>query len=473
MTPPTDADVHATWGGPATLSAWDTVMWRAEGDPRTTSTGMLVGLLESAPEWEDFVAVLQDVAARVPRLRERVVEPRVPLVRPRWSPDPSFDLAHHVRRIDLGGSATQDDLLTYCENESSQRLQRHRPPWVAVLVHGLADGQAAYVLKCHHSLTDGMGLVQLMDLIHDETPTRSAGSTPHARPRQTMTRNEVLARGIGDVAEQFPRALASTARGVRRALSAPRAHADHAAQYATSLNRLLGSMPRRSPLLRGGGVPNRLLMIDVELEALRRAGRSVGGSVNDAYVAAILGGLRLYHEKFDIDIDTIPIAMPISLRSPDDPAGGNRFAGVRFAAPLAERDPAIRMQHIGAFVRSVRTEPAISYLDGVSAALSRLPKPALIEVTARATAAADVQISNIPGLRRPAYLAGARVLGTYPFGPRPGVPAMVTMMTLEGHGCIGLNVDARVFRDIEILHECLVGGIREVLATAENAEEQQ
>ena len=48
-------------------------------------------------------------------------------------------------------------------------------------------------------------------------------------------------------------------------------------------------------------------------------------------------------EVIDAMIDTNPIGMPVSLRKPGE-AGGNKFAGVRFAAPLAQPDPVTRMR---------------------------------------------------------------------------------------------------------------------------------
>lgn len=471
MTPSQDADTAAAWGGPSELSAWDAVMWRAEGSHRTTSMGMLVELLASAPDPDRFLAAHREAVTRIPRLRERVVESPLPIARPHWSPDPEFDLEAHVRVVDLGGFAIHDDLLAFCEEDWTLALDRRRPQWMATLVRGLAGGRAAYVFKCHHSLTDGMGLVQLMDLTHDHETDSPTIPSAVVAPRQAVTSAQLLLHAVARGATRTPAAMRATADGIRHALAAPRQSADQAIQYGRSLGRLLGTMPARSPLLAANGRQNRLLTLDVDLDDLKRAGRSVGGSVNDAYVAAIVGGMRRYHEKYGVQVDRIPIAMPISLRSADDPTGGNRFAGVRFAAPVAEKDPATRVLMVGEFVRAARKEPAIGYLDAVSPALSRLPKPALIEVTARATAAADLQVSNIPGLRRPAYLAGARVTGTYPFGPRPGVAAMITMMTLEERCYIGATVDAQAFPNIEVLYECLEAGFDEVVNLGRPEEE--
>lgn len=466
------ADPRATWGGPSTLSAWDAVMWRAEGGHRTTSMGMLVEVLDAEPTSARFRATLEEAVSRIPRLRDHIVEPPLPIAPPHWSPDPHFDLDHHLREVDLGGFAINADLLALCEDDWNEPLDRRRPPWVATLARGLAGGRAACIFKCHHSLTDGMGLVQLMELTHDACAEPPTGSSTRPADRPTITSGELLFGALGKSATKAPAALKATLGGARRAAAAPRHTVRQAVRYGRSLERLLGAMPSRSPLLASGGAQNRLLMLDYDLDALKCAGRSVGGSVNDVYVAAILGGLRLYHEKYDIDIDRIPIAMPISLRSSDDPGGGNRFAGVRFAAPIAEKDPATRVRMVGEFVRAARDEPAISYLDAVSTALSKLPKPVLVELTARATAAADLQISNIPGLKRPAYLAGAQVVGTYPFGPRPGVAGMITMMTLERRCHIGLNLDAQAFPNTEVLYDCLEAGFEEVLNLGVSAEAQ-
>jgi diacylglycerol O-acyltransferase len=477
LDPSTTADLRASWGGSQQMSAWDAIMWRAEGDPRTSSTGMLVELLDSEPEWTRFLAAHRTAVRQIPRLRERVVQPALPIVQPVWSPDPDFDLDHHVRCVDLGGSATRADVMAHCESIWAEPLDRARPPWQATLVNGMADGRSAYVFKVHHAMTDGMGLVQLLDLTHSSTATPTAipddSQEDLTGSRATTSSVDLLAHGLADWAADVPSRASGALGRLGRVLGAPWRSGEDAVRYGRSLGRLLGVMPPRSPLLAGSGAENRLLLLDLDLDDLKSAGRAAGGSVNDAYVAAVLGGLRIYHERYGVDVDRIPIAMPVSLRSSDDPGGGNKFAGVRFSAPLSEPDPAARIRMVGEFVRDVRREPAITYLDSATPTLSKLPSAAIVELTARATAVVDMQISNIPGLRRPAYIAGARVLGTYALGPRPGVAAMVTMMTLEGLCCIGLNVDAQAFPRLDILEECLQAGFREVLDLAGHVEAER
>jgi len=170
--------------------------------------------------------------------------------------------------------------------------------------------------------------------------------------------------------------------------------------------------------------------------------------VNDAFLAGVLGAFRRYHEHYSVPIDLMPIGIPVSLRTSDDPMGGNRFAGARFAAPVGEADPRARIEIIREFVLTARAEPAIGFLDLVAPTLSRLPTAAIIELAAGMTNVSDVQASNIPGMGHPVYLAGARVTGLYPLGPRPGVAAMIAMISYDGTCCIGLNVDPAVHVEV-------------------------
>jgi diacylglycerol O-acyltransferase len=123
-----------------------------------------------------------------------------------------------------------------------------------------------------------------------------------------------------------------------------------------------------------------------------------------------------------------------------------------------------RIRAIRESVLEAREEPAIGFLDHLSPALTKLPTSAIVELSASMMASSDLQISNIKGLGHPVHLAGRRVLGMYPLGPRPGVAAMVAMITYEGTCCIGLNVDPKVFPDPAQIERCMNDGFAEVLA---------
>jgi WS/DGAT/MGAT family acyltransferase len=442
-------------------------MWRAEPDPRTSSTGILLEILDGEPTWDMFVADIRRTVDRVPRLRERIVEPAVPLVQPAWSAVPGFDVTAHLAIIELDGEATDDDVLELCNSTMLRPLDRSRPPWEMTLVTGLTGGRAAVLFRFHHSLSDGLGLIQLLAIAHstsadvDSDAAQGAGRTLRAVVTPTELLHTRLRQRIWTTTRSTLSQLRQPVLG--RITKAPETLRE-ARDFTQSLVRMLsGTSAPGSPLLAERKPGSRFLTIDVDLAELQQAARARGGSLNDAFVASILGGVRRYHELHDTMVDAVPLAMPVSLRSANDAMGGNRFAGIRLPGPVAEVDPDERIRIVREQVLAARDEPALAFLDHIAPALTRLPAAAIIEMMATLTTSSDVQVSNIRGLGHPVYLAGKRVLRTYPLGPRPGVATMIAMITYDGVCCLGINADPAAIPDAEEFRRCLVEGFEEVI----------
>jgi hypothetical protein len=93
-------------------------------------------------------------------------------------------------------------------------------------------------------------------------------------------------------------------------------------------------------------------------------------------------------------------------------------------------------------------------------------------MTERVTRSIDLQASNIRGLDRTAYIAGARVERTYAFGAAPGPAVMVTLMSYDGVCCIAVNVNAAAIPDHERFLECAQAGLEEVIALGRSKPER-
>jgi hypothetical protein len=234
-----------------------------------------------------------------------------------------------------------------------------------------------------------------------------------------------------------------------------------------SLGQALGPAPGGSPLLASRSGEWHFEVLDAPLAALKAGAKAGGGSVNDGFLAAVLGGFRRYHEELGVPVPaTIPVGIPISLRTEDDPQGGNRFTGARLDGPLAERDPAARVQAVRRFVLQARAGASVDAVGVFGPVLAWLPAPVLGAVSGRMTSANDVQASNVPGVAHPVYIAGARIMRMYPFGPLPGCAAMITLISHDGTCCIGINVDPAAVARPEVLVEGLRAGLAEVTALA-------
>ena len=233
--------------------------------------------------------------------------------------------------------------------------------------------------------------------------------------------------------------------------------------FAGSVSRLLGPPPAApSPLLRGRSLVSRTHVLEVPLADLRAAAKAAGGSVNDAYLAALSGGLGRYHEALGVPIAELPLTLPVSLRTADDPAAGNRIIGITLAAPVGEPDPAERIRLVREQVVARRAEPALDVLARIAPVLTLLPDAALETVTARLTPQ-DIQASNVPGYGQETFLAGARVDRQYGMGPLPRVAMMAVLISRAGICTVTFRYDTASFIAQDQLEKSLQLGFDEVI----------
>ncbi len=448
------------------MNALETLMWRVEADPRLRSTITGIEILDCTPDWERFLAAADWGTRMAPRFRQKVVEPALGIGNPSWVNDPDFDLHYHVRRMRLPDGGGWRALFAAAEQIAMTPFDRARSPWEAYLIEGLPEGRAAHLLKMHHATTDGMGSVQLFSKLHSRTresnPFKPQPSPPLPE-RQTP---------IGLLMEQLARdvralpGLVQSAAGVAlHLLLRPWSTVSGLLGFVSSLARVTAEPGAKgSPLLRRRSLSWHFIALDVAFADLRAAAKAADASLNDAFVAALLGGFRLYHEALGHPITELPMAIPISVRREGDAAGGNRIAGARFVGPVGIADPRRRMQAIGALVGSIRREPGLDGMSVLAPALARLPAAILTAIAGGMTKSNDLQASNVPGLREDLYLAGALVERAYGFGPLPGCATMITLNTHRDVCCIGANVDPAAVTDPELFAQCLAGGFAEVLA---------
>jgi WS/DGAT/MGAT family acyltransferase len=461
------------WGRSPRLTEFETLMWRSERHPQQSSTILSVMLLDTAPDWDRLVAAHEWATQLIPRTRERVIEPVVPVGPPAWVLDEHFQLDYHLRRVRLPAAGTLRAVLDHAAAFALLPLDRNRPLWEARVVEGLDGGRAAYLLKMHHSLTDGMGGIELLSSVQSRTREHTSDKPRRVPDENGAHDTDAIRLAVDEIGERLsasPGVAVAAARSGVELLMRPSKVAGKALRYTASLRRVLSPPPATpSPLLhaRTGRVWS-YGVLECSLAELKSAGKAGGGSVNDAFVAALLGGLRIYHERHGVELDRLPMAMPVSLRQDDDPMGGNKWAGALFAAPIGINDPIERVAAIHGTVLALRTEPALNTFSLLAPVMNRLPSTVGAKF-ARLGAAADMSASNVPGLTYQTYLAGAKVERLYPFGPLPGVAVMAAMVSHVGTCCFGLNIDGTAVADLDVLLECFAAGLKETLAAGKPA----
>jgi len=451
----------AAWSSSAELTSMQTLLWRAERHPVQSSTSTVVIDLDRAPDWKRFVAATEWGTGLVRRLRQRVVEPVVPTAAPTWADDPTFDLDYHLRREQV---ASREEMLARAAQLALHPFDRSRPLWEGVLFEVEGAG-ASYVLKIHHALADPLGTVQLLSMLQSGRRAHTARKPVGDETAATTTPDpvELAVTGVRTDVATLPEVALSAARTLGHAATRPQAVVSSTLRYGASVRRLLTRAAHPSPELSPRtGRRWTFVTLDAPLEPLRTIARQGGGTLDDAAVALVLGGLRRYHARRGSDLREIPVGVRVSLDRADDL--GNRFAGALISGPLAIEDPVDRVAAVRGEVLSLHTERALEVLDAAAPVMNRMPS--FVGASAlRAAAAPDAFVLTLPGPPRKRYMAGAEVQGMYVLGPLPGAALTVVLTTCGDTACIGVNIDASAVADLPGLEECLAEGVEEMVST--------
>lgn len=447
----------------------DVFAWRMERDPLLRSTIVTVVVLDAVPDREVLLDRVERATRLAPTFRERLVPAPLPLglSRPTWALDADLDLTWHVRWVALPEPGSLDAVLDLARVAGMTAFDPARPLWELTVVEGLERGGAALILKVHHSLTDGIGGIQLAEHVVDldrepgehgpmpPEPTKAPRSRV-VRTRQALVEDgKAMAKLMLDGARAAPRNFV-------HALRDPAGLGRDAARTARSIARFVAPVTTTlSPVMTERRLAWRYATLDVPFEELRAAARKADCKLNDAFVAGVTGGLRRYHEHHASRIEELRMTMPVSVRAEDDPAGGNRVTLLRFAVPVDNPDAAARMRAIHRLSATAQDEPAIPYSEVVAGVLNLLP-PA---ITGSMLKHIDVVASNVPGFPLPVYIAGGRVERLYPLGPTIGAAANVTLLSYNGTCCVGINMDRGAVPDPDVFLTCMREGFDEVLAT--------
>jgi diacylglycerol O-acyltransferase / wax synthase len=462
----TTEEISPAWGAATDMNAFESVMWKLDANPRMRAGTMGLEQLDRVPDWDRFFAAHEWAVRMAPRFRQKVVEPILGVGNARWAEDPAFDLRYHLRHQRLPKSGGWLELMEAAGQFFTTPLDRSRAPWQSTLYEGLPGGKAVYAIKMHHSVTDGMGVMQLLSRLHSRTrePTLEKPQPSFDAGDPLDPLGALLRQARSDVGA-LPSAARDVASGALRVIRNPVGSARSAIRYGRSATRVLNpDVGGGSPLLAQRCMTLGLAAIDVPYADFKSAAKVAGGSTNDAYLAALTGGFRRYHEAMQAPIpDAMPISIPLSVRAPDDPEGGNQIVTVRFAAPLKEPDPCVRIAQIRELISSIRTEPAMNVLEVLSPAIARLPGPVVAQLVSSITRNNDIMASNVPGLVGDYYLAGAKIERFYGYGLLGGGATMVSFITHGEVGCLGVGYDAAAVTEPALFVESLVAGIAEVL----------
>lgn len=431
-------------------------------DPSTRPDGTLT--------IDDVEQLVRDRIHLVPRFRQKVEMVPFGAGRPVWVDDPAFDLGFHLRRAALPAPGGERELADFIQRVHSRPLDRSKPLWEMYFIEGLEGGHVAVMSKTHHAVIDGMAGMDIATILFDFTPEpRRVEPVPFVPAPEPSSRDLL----VQAVTEQVAHPMRTALDSITGALQAPRTALD-------TLQRTLGGFAElfargqapMSPFNVKVGPNRRFAMAEVPVADARLIKNVLGGKVNDVVLAVVAGALdRLLRAR---GVETVGLSLrtmvPMSTRDErDGVALGNQISSLFVDLPIGVEDPVERLRLIVAATKDVKnSHQAIAA--GMLMNLGQWTPPTIHGMAARAVARQrfiNLVVSNVPGPQVPLYLAGARMLVTYPVMPLGETVALsVAVTSLSGVMGFGFTADWDAVPDIEMLSAGLIASVEELKKAA-------
>jgi diacylglycerol O-acyltransferase len=447
----------------------DAVMWAIEKDPLLRQTMTAVLLLDQPPDRQVLLGRMEHATRSLPPFRHRLVATPLRLSTPRWLVEPNFDLSYHVRWIRAPGDGSIGGVLEFARQSAMSGFDQARPPWIVTVVEGLRDGQAAVIMNISHVMTDGVGSLAVLARLGDFTrEPRDIGAMPAVPQPEDDSPFQLAAEAISYTMRRtvgfVSRSANVTAHAVVAVLSRPVDTANTVNKNVRALRRVM-TPPRKSlsPLMAERRGWMRFTALNLDLQTLRQAAKPRGCTVNDAFVTAVAHGFALYHQRHGQPVERLRATIAVNIRQPRDFSVANHVRGESIAIPVGTDDPAGALAMFHNLLRALKEEvrlPSTTALDGVLGALG----PAVAPLFGMMLKHNDFAVSNIPAGDQAVYIAGAKVVAIYPFGPLMGTAANCSLLGYDNKAFVGINVDAAAVPDLDMLAECIREGFDAVIA---------
>lgn len=465
-----------------------------------TTTVMHVGsvMVFDAPDGGfDYEQLVRHISARiafVPRYRQRVRQVPGRLANPVWVDDERFDISYHVQRSALPRPGTTEQLRELVARIQPRQLDRQRPLWEVYLVEGLEDGRFAVITKTHQALVDGVNAVDLGQVILDENANAGTPPSNSWRPRPEPSLVELVAAAVMDTVRR-PTQVIDT---VRAGLGDVRSAADKVTDTVGGLLFAARTATRPapdSPLNVEIGSHRRFGMVSTDLAEYRaiRAFHARGGrrsrsggratttgtasriTINDVVLATISGALRswLLTRGATVRPTTLVRALvPVSVTAEGTDAGtlGSSVVAQLVDLPVGEPNPVLRLQQV-AYQLAAHGEGGRAVGAERIANIGGFAPPTLHSLGARVANGLsrrvfNLVVTNVPGPQQPLYVAGARMLATYPVVPlAKGQALAIGLTSYDGGVYYGLNGDRDAMRDLDVLGSCVEDALAELRET--------
>ncbi|MBI4260343.1 MAG: wax ester/triacylglycerol synthase family O-acyltransferase [Actinobacteria bacterium] len=435
-------------------------------DPSTGPGGAL--------RFEDLVAFIGSRLHLAPRFRQRVLPVPGNVARPVWADDADFDVEFHMRRAALPHPGGRRELADYVQRVMSRPLDRSKPLWEMYFIEGLEDGMVALLTKVHHCMIDGISAIDLATVMFDFTPEPQVLSPERWTPDPEPSRAQLLLDALREQAVNPVSAMASAARTLA---TAPARAADTVGAVVSGARDMLGmGTPPKGPFDVARIGPNRrFAMAEAPVQRFKDVKHALGGTVNDVILCTVAGGLHglLKARREPTRNRTLRAMVPVSVRADAEKMVlGNRVSMIFVDLPVGAMSAARRLSLITEHTKDLK-ESMMAVSAETIVNLGTWAPPTLHALAARLVTRArwfNLVVSNVPGPQVPMYVAGSKLVVSYPIMPlAENVALSVAVTSLAGTMGFGLSSDWDALPEIDFLAAAIQESLDDLTKAAEQA----
>ena len=449
------------------LSSVD-VAWYQMEDP--TNLMMITGVFvfDGPVDFERLQATLDvRLVQRFRRFRQRIVAKRSRFGRPYWEDDPNFDLSSHLRRVALPSPHDRTALQAMVSDQMSTQLDFSKPLWQFLLIEGY--GERSVLLCClHHSIADGIALVQVLLSMTDTSPDVPQMQAQPPRKPKGWNPTAPIVRPVRSAVRLTRKTAGAAVKTSATVIRNPEHLVDMArtgTDVALTTGRMLLMAPDPKTVYKGKLVVRKQAAWSdpIPLDDIKLIGRAVGGTVNDVLMSAAAGAMRRYMLSRDQPVADLNFraVIPFNLRKPSKRIElGNKFGLVFLSLPIGIADPVDRLRELKQRMDALKdtTEPIVSF--GILALIGMLPnrlEDVVVDIFGKK---GTLVMTNVPGPRQTLYLAGAPFSEMMFWVPQSGRLGLgISILSYNNQVMIGVASDNSLVPD----PETIVAAFREEL----------
>lgn len=435
------------------LSNFDAFLVRME---TPTNMAVITGLMifNQPVEYERLRATLEHRLLEFDRFRQRISEGGRLIKYPVWEMDIYFNLDAHLHRIGLPAPGDLNALKALTNDLMSTPLDMSKPLWQMHLVENYGEG-SALIVRLHHSIADGISLVQVLLSLIDIGPD---APWPVARLRRDGHHATRLGKlllpplTLTSKALRFADRLLTTSLDVLENPELIKYKTYDLAADAEVLARYLLGNDEPATSLRGKcGVSKKATWSEpIPLEEVKTLSKNLGGTINDVMLTAIAGGLRRYLKGRGETLDFLDlrVVVPFNMRTAETALLSNHIGMVLFPMPVGIEDPRQRFKAIKGRMDALKESRDSNMIYGLlNSRVFSIPMAENIVVD-MISSKASMLVTNVPGPQMEIYIAGRALKSMIFWVPQPaGWGLGLSIFSYNGSIVLGVAADAGLVPD--------------------------